>query len=449
MFNFDLLDQENSVTVNAENLSILPSAKAYKQALLEQIKQAKQRIYIAALYLQDDEAGNEILTALYEAKQANPKLDVAVFVDGHRARRGLIGEAEQEGNRACYLKYAEKYEHGIKIFGVAVKNKELFGVLHLKGMVFDDTLFYTGASINDIYLHQHDKYRLDRYYLIKDEALADSFVKYMVQVFMHSGLVPRLNKGEYPELQDLKKLVVQLRKYLTNSHYKIEPHQLNKTSGKDDIQIEPIVGFGRRKNPLNSKIRKLIQKSQQDIVIFTPYFNLPKVLLRDVSKALKRGVNITITIGDKTANDFYISDPEKFSTIGIVPYIYEILLVRFLKRWKKYVDNGQLQIRLWKHESNSYHLKGIIVDQRYHLVTGSNLNPRAWALDLENGLLIDDVNGKLQAPVSAELATIYEHTKVVKSYTELDSIKDYPSKPKKLLAKLRMTQIDKILKRLL
>ena len=445
-----IIDSINHVKLSATNVSILHTPRQYKEQLLRLISTAKQRIYITALYLQDDEAGREILDALYDAKANNPDLEINVFVDAHRARRGLIGEKEHEGNRALYLKYREEHGDNIHIYGVAVKPKELFGVLHLKGMVFDDTLFYTGASINDIYLHQGERYRSDRYYLFNSKSIANSFVEYLEQVFVQSALAPKLNTPKFPDVAELKKKIGQLRRYLTNSHYKIEKaKELEYQESETPLLIEPLVGFGRRKNQLNGKIRQLVQQSEQHITMFTPYFNLPKVLIRDVAKALKRGVKVEITVGDKTANDFYIHDQEKFSTIGIVPYIYEILLVRFAKRWKKYIDNGQLVIRLWKHDCNSYHLKGIIVDQRYHLVTGSNINPRAWALDLENGLLIDDKEKQLMDSVTRELELIYEHTSVVQDYNQLDSVKDYPAKPQKLLNKLRMTQIDKILKRLL
>ncbi|MDA8622385.1 phospholipase D-like domain-containing protein, partial [Psychrosphaera sp.] len=161
MIDFGLMDLNNSIDMDSKDLDILYSAKEYKSRLLELIKNATSRIYITALYLQEDDAGREIMDALYKAKQNHPDLDIKIFVDAHRARRGLIGAKEQEGNRAFYLQKAKEFGVEIEIYGVAVKNKELFGVLHLKGMVFDNILFFTGASINDIYLHQQQKYRLD------------------------------------------------------------------------------------------------------------------------------------------------------------------------------------------------------------------------------------------------------------------------------------------------
>lgn len=439
-----MINKTNYLTVNSDAITILHTPAEYKEKLLTLIAEAKFRVYITALYLQNDEAGREITHALYQAKVANPSLDIKIFVDSHRAQRGLIGEKESLGNRAMYLEMEKEYQQSIDIHGVAVKNKELFGVLHLKGMVLDNTLFYTGASINDVYLNQGDKYRLDRYYLINSKPLANTFVGYLQHVFVNSELAPNLNKGSMPSVARQKKNINQLKHYLHKAKYQIEEQELN-----DSIKIEPLVGFGKRRNLLNKKIRKVIQKSQHELTIFTPYFNLPKVVTKDLVKALRRGVNITITVGDKTANDFYIADEDKFSTIGIIPYIYEILLARFVKRWQRYIDKGQLTVRLWKHESNSYHLKGLISDRKYHLVTGSNINPRAWSLDLENGLMIEDENESLYEQVKQELNLIYQHTSVIKSANDLESVSDYPSKPKKLLKRLRLAQIDKLLKRLL
>ena len=140
-----------NLLVSSGDIDIFSTPKEYKARLLSLISSARQRIYISALYVQDDDAGREVLHALYQAKAKTSELDIKIFVDYHRGQRGLIGEKGSLGNRAIYLALAEQYQQQIAIYGVAVKPKELFGVLHLKGMVFDDVLFYTGASINDIF----------------------------------------------------------------------------------------------------------------------------------------------------------------------------------------------------------------------------------------------------------------------------------------------------------
>jgi CDP-diacylglycerol--serine O-phosphatidyltransferase len=438
----------SNVGIANTDIDIADCAADFKQMLLAEIVQAKSRIYISALYIQDDAAGREVLAALYQAKQQNPTLDICLFVDFHRAQRGLIGEKESGGNRDLYLALEQQHQVSINIYGVPVKRKELLGVLHLKGMVIDNVLLYTGASINDVYLQQAGRYRLDRYYRLDSQALADNFCQYLQDYFIDSSLAPRLNHGELPDSKIVKRNILRLTRLLKSSAYR--PFSAEQHDSKaNDIQASMFVGCGRRGNQLNRVIRDLVRSSRDTLVIFTPYFNLPKPLLRDLDAALKRGVKISFIVGDKQANDFYNADETTFSTVEVVPYIYERLLATFLSRRQKYLDNGTLSLRLWQHDNNSFHLKGLVVDERYHLLTGSNLNPRAWALDLENAILLDDVKGYLLEKFTAEFQRISQHTKIIDKPSDIDSVQSYPDKPRKLLKKLRMTQIDRLLKRFL
>jgi CDP-diacylglycerol--serine O-phosphatidyltransferase len=439
------------IIIDGGDVEFFTRPKEYKQQLLLLIKNARQRIFITALYLQDDEAGKEVLSALYQAKASFPELVVNIFVDFNRGQRGLIGEEASLGNRELYLKLADKYPQTINIYGVAVKRKEVFGVLHLKGMVFDNKVFYTGASINDIYLHQAERYRLDRYCTVNSAILADSFCCYLTDTFIESGLAPQLNLANLPDTLQQKKNLALLKQKLKTSRYlvKLPSTHSDSSMSSDNAFITPLVGFGRTKNQLNQTTRKLVQGANDNMVIFTPYFNLPHALARDVIRALKRGVKTTMVVGDKTANDFFIAADEDFSTIGIVPYIYEMLLRRFVKRYQNFIDKGLLNIYLWKDGDNSFHLKGLRVDERYHLITGSNLNPRAWALDLENGLLLDDANQLFLAKTDEELQGILVNTIRVRHFTDIEAVEEYPEKPQKLLKKIRVTQIDRVLKRFL
>ncbi|MEY8199320.1 MAG: CDP-diacylglycerol--serine O-phosphatidyltransferase [Colwellia sp.] len=439
------------VIVDGGDVEFFSTPKEYKQQLLLLIEGARQRIFITALYLQDDDAGREVLHALYQAKANFPEMEINIFVDFNRGKRGLIGEKASLGNRALYLKLAQDYPQTINIYGVAVKRKEVFGVLHLKGMVFDDKLFYTGASINDIYLHQGERYRLDRYCIINSAVLANSFCHYLSDTFIASCLAPLMNQEWLPDAVEQKRNLVALKLQLKKSHYVVAQQQSisQSTLESDKAFITPLVGFGRRKNQLNQATRRLVQKADDNIVLFTPYFNLPHSLAKDVIRALKRGVKTTVVVGDKTANDFFISKDDDFSTIGIIPYVYEMLLKRFVKRYQNFIDQGLLNIHLWKNKDNSFHLKGLRVDDRYHLITGSNLNPRAWALDLENGLLIDDINKHFLQKTDDELLGILVNTIKVSHFSDIESVDDYPEKPQKLLKKIRVAQIDRVLKRFL
>ncbi|WP_167386779.1 CDP-diacylglycerol--serine O-phosphatidyltransferase [Aeromonas cavernicola] len=440
-----LLAHLPQIAVAADQFEVLYSAQDFKQRILALIASAAQRIYLVALYLQDDEAGREILSALYAAKQRNPALDIKLFVDFHRAQRGLIGKGKQGGNHLMYQEMAASHQHKIEIYGVPVKGRELLGVLHLKGFIFDDVVLYSGASLNDIYLHQQDRYRFDRYHQVTSPALARSMVNYVDDQFVRSEAVQRLDRCDIPSAKQLKGPIRRFKRQLRQGQYRFSNMSVDST----DVSITPVAGMGKRNNQLNQMIRNLVRATERDIFICTPYFNLPKELSKDIEVLLKRGCNVTIVVGDKTANDFFIPPEEKFSTIGGLPYLYETNLRKFAERNQRYIDAGRLNLMLWCCERNSYHLKGIFVDDVWALLTGNNLNPRAWALDLENGLLVRDPHQHLQAQFQAERDSILTHTQRLAHFDQVEQIADYPEQVRKLLARIHRVKAHLLLKRII
>lgn len=432
-----------STPIEASTVEVLSHATEYHAKVHQLIQTARQRIILTALYLQADEAGEAVLRALYQAKQANPALQVTVYVDFHRARRGLIGKSDMKTNADFYREIAAEYQHPIDILGVPVKRRELFGVLHLKGFVFDDTLLYSGASLNNVYLGQPSRYRADRYLLITNKALADSFAQGHQQVLGDRQVVQSLLDPS-PEVAQAYK--PHHRSWLKHAKQHSYPQQ-----GKTDESLRAtlLMGMGRLKNSLNQSLLAVLALAQRDVLIYTPYFNPPPVLAKALRKCLKRGVKVTIVVGDKTANDFYIPPTQKFSRIGGLPYLYETILRKFLKSNQSYIDDGLLEVRLWKHEDNSYHLKGVSVDGVRHLFTGHNLNPRAFALDYENGILVEDELGQLQAALGQEQEQIFLNTRSVRHFSEIEMVRDYPEPVRKLLAKIKGLGADMVLKRLI
>ena len=428
----------------AEQYQIVYDPKTYRVALLEQIKKAQHRIYIVALYLEQDEAGREILDALYQAKTHQPNLDIKIFVDWHRAQRGRIGEDKTKTNARYY--YDLKQQHpsvDIPVYGVPVNRREVLGVLHLKGFIIDDTVIYSGASINNVYLYKLDKYRYDRYHFITNRVLADTMVNYVNDNFLPLDGVQRLDVSEHKTRKQIKSEIKQLRQHLMDVNY-----QYTGNSDNETLSVAPIVGLGRN-NQLNKIIHHLINTTEQKITFCTPYFNLPNILVRDIIRLLRKGKQVEIIIGDKVANDFYIPEDQPFNISGGLPYLYEINLRRFVERLQNYIDKKQLIIRLWKDADQTYHLKGIWVDDEWMMITGNNLNPRAWRLDLENAILVHDPKHELQQQIKQELTTIREKTALVTHFQQIQASQFYPKQVHKLIKRLSRIRVDRIIKRLL
>ena len=430
--------------VPAESIEILDGPAAFRQNLLRLIAQAQQRIVICALYLQDDDAGREVLDALYAARDRAPSLQIEVYVDWHRARRGLIGKGRSEGNAAMYRDYAARLGPGVAIWGVPVQSRELFGVLHLKGFVIDDTVLYSGASLNEVYLAKHGRYRLDRYHLIRDAALADSMAGFVHAYLRGSPAVRRLDQPA-PATRELLADIRALRQQLQSARYQIPAMPPT----QEGVAVTPLAGFGRIDNLLNDTLLALLRGARERVVLLTPYFNLPRPVRAVLGQLLRRGVTVDIMVGDKQANDFYVPPDQPFSRIGLLPYLYESNLRRFARTHQEHMARGQLNLWLWREGDNSYHLKGLFVDDDVAVLTGNNLNPRAWALDLENGLLLRDPQHLLKERLRGEWDALRRHAHRLGDYRDLESPSRYPPEVRRLLRRLSRVRMDRLLNRLL
>lgn len=279
--------------------------------------------------------------------------------------------------------------------------------------------------------------------MIRNPALADTLYEWINVHLKQAEAVNRLDYAERPSSPEIKNETRQFRQDLRGFNYQFEGNGHN-----EELTVTPLVGLGKR-SLLNKTIFHLMPCAEQKLTICTPYFNLPAILVRNIIHLLRQGRQVEIIVGDKTANDFYIPQDQPFKIIGALPYLYEINLRRFLSRLQYYVSNDQLVVRLWKDGENSYHLKGIWVDDEWQLITGNNLNPRAWRLDLENAVLIHDPLQQLAEQREKELALIRQHTTIVKHFRELESIADYPAKVRKLIRRLRRIRIDRLISRIL
>jgi CDP-diacylglycerol--serine O-phosphatidyltransferase len=425
-------------------VKVLSGPSAFRSVLLERIADARRRIILVCLYLQDDPAGREIMEALYAAHRANPGLDIQVLVDQHRAQRGLIGKAKSPGNAAMYQDFASRYGPGIQILGVPVHSRELFGVLHLKGFIFDDSVLYSGASLNDVYLGRGGRYRLDRYHLFESKTLADSLADFVRATFQNQPAVTPLNDPADAGAEGSSGDLRSFRRGLRTSQYVFEGGPVR----SNEVAITPMAGLGAG-NRLNETILALVKSAQRKLVIYTPYFNLPGELRRLLSRQLAQGRTVTIVVGDKAANDFFIPPSEPFKVIGLLPYLYEANLRRFTKAHRQAMADGRLKVYLWHHADNTFHMKGLFVDDKIAVVTGNNLNPRAWNLDLENGLVIQDPHGLLRSQHARERASILKHATRLGSFQDLETSSAYPSKVQQALKPMNRTRIDRLLNRLL
>ncbi|WP_225639418.1 CDP-diacylglycerol--serine O-phosphatidyltransferase [Candidatus Profftia sp. (ex Adelges kitamiensis)] len=429
-------------TVN--DVQILFMADSFRLALIDSISQASRRIYITALYLENDKGGQDVLDALYIAKQQHPELEIYILVDWHRAQRGRIGTTTTQTNTDWYYFMTNQYPNIlVPIYGIPINTREILGVFHLKGFIIDDCVIYSGASLNNVYLHCYDKYRYDRYYFIQNSSLADTMSDFIQNKILTHPAAQRLDLNYRTKRLLICYKTLQLRHILR--YYKYDVASI---ASNEELSVTPLVGLGKY-SLLNQTIQYLICSTVSNIILCTPYFNIPDILLRNITNLLYKDKKVEIIVGDKQANDFYIPVNEKFKITGILPYLYEINLLNFISFLQHFIDNGKLTIRLWTDKQNTFHLKGIWIDNEWQLITGSNLNPRSWLLDLENAILIHDPKYQLSQKFQKELECIRGNTRIINSNLELETIQQYPIKVRKLIRLFRIVRIDYLINKVL
>ncbi|URJ29858.1 CDP-diacylglycerol--serine O-phosphatidyltransferase [Blochmannia endosymbiont of Camponotus sp.] len=426
---------------------ILYSPKEFSNELLYAISRACNHICLVTLYLESDQGGKRIIDALFRVKQIRPKIKIRILVDWHRAKRSRIGSSKEYTNVDWYVDLVNKYPNTeIAIYGIPININEVLGVLHLKGFIIDDQILYSGASLSDEYLHVNTKYRYDRYHIIRNRQLSNIMLDYIDKELLSSRVINKLGceSSLSKKLNKYRKNDIRLlRRNLRRVCYS---YQGNATY--NELAIAPLVGLGKN-SELNQAIYHLICSSKNKIILCTPYFNMPNILVNTLIYLLHKGKNIEIIVGDKIANDFYIPSSKPFTLISVLPYLYELNLRYFLKKLQSYIDNKQLIVRMWKEGDNGYHVKGIWVDDEWQLLTGNNLNPRSLRFDLENALLIHDPCKMLLNQNNKELNTIRMHTSPIIHYTSLQHISHYPEKVGQFLNRICKLRFDRLINRIL
>ncbi|CAD83236.1 phosphatidylserine synthase (CDP-diacylglycerol-serine O-phosphatidyltransferase) [Candidatus Blochmanniella floridana] len=434
------------ITQKSSDFKILNSPKEFNYVLLNTISQAHKHICLVTLYLENDPGGKKILDTILEVKKNRPTIKINIIVDWYRAQRTRFGESIKYTNIHWYNNIIQNNPNiELSIFGLPIHFSEILGVLHLKGFIIDDTILYSGANLNNEYLHINDKYRYDRYYFIKNAQLSAIMLNYIEKNLINSKVIHNLDYKKSFLKKNNKNNIRLFRKFLKRTTY---TYQNN--ANFNECSIIPLVGLGKN-SILNKTIYHLISSVKQNMILCTPYFNIPYSLNRVLYSLLQQGKTVEIIVGDKTANDFYTPYQEykSFKLINVLPYLYEINLRLFIQKLQNYIDNKQLIVRIWKKDHHGYHIKGIWIDDEWNLLTGSNLNPRSLKLDLENALLIHDPCHELIHQKYQELTQIRVFTKIITHYTSLQNISEYPVKIKRLILRIRKIKFDKLINQLL
>lgn len=322
----------------------------YFRRLIEDIGKAQSSITIEVYMFSDDALGLKIQEALIKARARG--VQVQVIIDGigsHNLGRSFFERFHQAGVRIkiynplpLYHPLYGKLNWSKKFF---VLNKRTFRINkrnHRKIFIIDSEILYTG-SFNISATHSKEHFE-------------SPWQDMGVRVTGSNVEFATLNFKKNWKLRDYYRYRKHLKKKKQKFHWKSFPLRLNQTLLMRRFFYQDLI--------------KRLRGAEKRIWLTTPYFIPRRKLIKLLTLAARRGVDVTILISDK-------SDVPIFRTLQY--FYYDYLLKKGVK--------------IYHYTNTILHAKNFIIDD-WMTIGSSNLNHRSFLHDLEVDLIISQEENK-------------------------------------------------------
>lgn len=330
--------------------------------LLHDIYSAEKYIYLETFRINDDAIGRKLCQALIKSHKKGVRVRVLADWWGTGATNSCIHQLEREGVEVRLFK---KFIPSIFLFSSNHRRD------HRKIIAIDDKISYIGSANFTTYCTRW------RESILRIEGKITTIFK---KIFMDNYKI--YNK-------DL-------------THYSIRKAFRRTIRYNDFFFIREVPSvFSQR---IKKNYIRLIQEAKESIVIETPYFLPGYRIYKELSQAIKRGVEVKILI-------------PKSSDVKIVDYVRESILGKLYKKGAKilYYNHGNL------------HSKLFCTDEKWFSVGSANMDHRSFKYMFEIALIGRE-------PVVKTL--IKEHLAQTENMSLEFDIKEWKSRPlfKRVLA---------------
>ena len=403
---------------SGDQLHLLQDPAHFYQTLKDKIGQAKERIFLASLYIGKEET--ELIEHLESALRRNPALQLTILVDALRGTReaaptpscaSLVSRLHaQFPDRVNIRLYHTPNLKGWLKKVVGKRFNEGWGLQHMKIYGFDDDVVLSGANLSRDYFTN----RRDRYLLVENHKDVADYLHALVHVVGQFSFKLETSSGQagsaaaeqttspdwkliwdggrdcptplnvrshvepYAEAGWTDAATKSLEDFTCQWHETALPSSAQSSSNgkKADTLLLPLLQMGplevRQETRAIPKILSLgletptVQGKPPTLSLTSGYFSLYKpykaLLLR--AKAAHSAI-VKIICAAPEANGFFQSK----GVSGWIPeaytwYEYQFWSAlrrsnRLLAQNGKTADEGGVEIREWKKDGWTYHAKGI------------------------------------------------------------------------------------------
>jgi cardiolipin synthase len=359
-------------TIN-NDVKLLFNGEEKFPVLIEELKKAKQKIYMEYYIFNSDEIGNTIIDILIE--KAGEGVEVKLIYDA--VGSSISGKAIRK-----LKKNNVKVHAYMPVFFSRVAYKANYRN-HRKITIIDDTTaFMGGINVADNYINPNKRglFWRDTHIMLKGEVVYDLQLIFISDWFFVCG--EKLKPNKNPDLSNLR------------TH--IPAAILASDSGNsDEIILNAFIG--------------MISMAKKEILITTPYFIPTESILSILTIAARSGVEIKILLPEK---------PD-LKTAYYAAYSY---LINMLKTG----------VKVYFYTKGMMHTKTMVIDDDICTIGSANMDYRSFSLNAEvNTFIIDEaVTSQLKDAFEKDLQDAVEvsledllkwpwYKKAISSFTRL------------------------------
>jgi cardiolipin synthase len=323
--------------IGGNKFTLLENGEAYFPRVFEAIAAAQREVLLETFILYEDMVGKELHAALLTAARRGVQIDMTI--DGFGSpdlSEQFIGALTSAGVRV------HVFEPVLKLWGW---RPNLFRRMHRKVVVVDGTLAFVGG-IN---------YSADHLADFGPEAKQD----YSIEI--EGPIVAQIHNFARENIVDGKPG----RRWFHRRPTHLPPESL---PAAGDAQAMFVWRDNRHHtNDIERQYRLGIRLAQRRLVIANAYFFPGYFFLKDLRKAARRGVEVSLILQGK---------PD----MPIVKMAASML----------YYDLLRAGVRIYEYRDRPLHGKVALVDDEWATVGSSNLDPLSLSLNLEANVIIRD-----------------------------------------------------------
>ncbi|KAI9492351.1 hypothetical protein BDB00DRAFT_828653 [Zychaea mexicana] len=420
---------------------------AFYTELKTRILNAKERVFIAALYI--GHAEQELVETLREALRRSDRLQVYILIDCLRGTRVSKGKSSATLLLSLIKEFPSQVQvslyHTPDLTGMLKKTlpqrfNEGIGLMHLKIYGFDDSVMLSGANLSqDYFTDRQDRYmvfdnnrKLSSYYhdLLNTvrsfsyqlEPGMNEMVPYRL-VMEHGTMDPVFESRRFKK-QVHGRLVRFIQKYKQQAPSQIE-------GGLYDTAVLPVIQMGpfgiRQDEKTTLRLLEIAHENGDWTIDLTSgYFNFTD---RYKAFILRTQARFRFLTASPEANGF-------FNSKGVSRYLppaYTWIEKQFFNSVQRSGRENDITIEEYKRPGWTYHAKGLwayLGAQTRPVLTmiGSpNFGHRSSERDLEAQAIVITQNKRLQEALHKEVKRLHDYSELVTrdTFTKQDRLVPY------------------------